>query len=32
MAEVGWNDVRFYRLNGGIVAVHVGTKPEEAEV
>lgn len=26
MGEVGWSDVRFYRLNGGIVAVHVGTK------
>jgi len=26
MEEVGWVDVRFYRLNGGIVAVHVGTK------
>src|SRR2546423_5151241 len=26
MQEVGWSDVRFYRLNGGIVAVHVGTK------
>ena len=24
--EVGWHDVHFYRLNGGIVAVHVGTK------
>src|SRR5579883_354247 len=29
MEEVGWSDVRFYRLNGGIVAVHVGTKPEQ---
>jgi len=27
MEQVGWSDVRFYRLNGGIVAVHVGTKP-----
>ncbi len=27
MEEVGWSDVRYYRLNGGIVAVHVGTKP-----
>lgn len=27
MEEVGWTDVRFYRLNGGIVAIHVGTKP-----
>jgi demethylmenaquinone methyltransferase/2-methoxy-6-polyprenyl-1,4-benzoquinol methylase len=26
MEEVGWSDVRFYRLNRGIVAVHVGTK------
>jgi demethylmenaquinone methyltransferase / 2-methoxy-6-polyprenyl-1,4-benzoquinol methylase len=26
MAEVGWSDVRFYRLTGGIVTVHVGTK------
>ena len=26
MEEVGWSNVRFYRLNGGIVAVHVGTK------
>src|SRR5947209_19259082 len=28
MEEVGWSDVRFYRLSRGIVAVHVGTKPE----
>lgn len=27
MEEVGWSDVRFYRLSGGIVAIHVGTKP-----
>lgn len=26
MEEVGWSNVRFYRLNGGIVAIHVGTK------
>jgi len=26
MEEIGWSDVRFYRLSGGIVAVHVGTK------
>ncbi len=26
MEEVGWSDVRYYRLSGGIVAVHVGTK------
>jgi demethylmenaquinone methyltransferase / 2-methoxy-6-polyprenyl-1,4-benzoquinol methylase len=26
MEEVGWSDVSFYRLTGGIVAVHVGTK------
>jgi demethylmenaquinone methyltransferase/2-methoxy-6-polyprenyl-1,4-benzoquinol methylase len=31
MAEEGWSEVQFYRLNGGTVAVHVGTKPEEAE-
>jgi len=29
MEEVGWSDVRFYRLSRGMVAVHVGTKPEE---
>lgn len=27
MEQVGWSDVRIYRLNSGIVAVHVGTKP-----
>jgi len=27
MEEVGWSDVRFYRLSGGMVVVHVGTKP-----
>jgi demethylmenaquinone methyltransferase/2-methoxy-6-polyprenyl-1,4-benzoquinol methylase len=26
MEEVGWTDVHFYRLSGGTVAVHVGTK------
>jgi demethylmenaquinone methyltransferase/2-methoxy-6-polyprenyl-1,4-benzoquinol methylase len=26
MEDVGWSDVRFYRLTGGIVAVHVATK------
>jgi len=26
MEEAGWRDVHFYRLSGGIVAVHVGTK------
>jgi demethylmenaquinone methyltransferase / 2-methoxy-6-polyprenyl-1,4-benzoquinol methylase len=26
MEEVGWRDVHFHRLMGGIVAVHVGTK------
>jgi len=26
MEEAGWSDVRFYRLSGGIVALHVGTK------
>jgi demethylmenaquinone methyltransferase/2-methoxy-6-polyprenyl-1,4-benzoquinol methylase len=29
MQEVGWTEVSFYRLNGGIVAVHVGTKPAD---
>jgi len=28
MEEVGWKDVHFYRLTGGIVAIHVGTKVE----
>jgi demethylmenaquinone methyltransferase/2-methoxy-6-polyprenyl-1,4-benzoquinol methylase len=26
MEDVGWSNVRFHRLNGGIVAIHVGTK------
>ena len=26
MEEVGWSDVHFYRLTGGIVTVHLGTK------
>jgi len=26
MQEVGWGEVHFYRLSGGMVAVHVGTK------
>jgi len=26
MEEVGWREVHFYRLSGGMVAVHVGTK------
>ncbi|MBE3559987.1 MAG: class I SAM-dependent methyltransferase [Ktedonobacteraceae bacterium] len=26
MEEAGWSDVRYYYLNGGIVAIHVGTK------
>lgn len=26
MEEVGWSNVHFYRLSGGIVAIHVGTK------
>ncbi len=26
MEEVGWQEVRFHRLSGGVVAVHVGTK------
>ncbi len=29
MEEVGWSDVRFYRLTRGIVALHVGTKAGE---
>lgn len=29
MEETGWSDVRFYRLNGGLVAVHVGTKADD---
>lgn len=28
MEEVGWSNVHFYRLSGGIVAIHVGTKQE----
>jgi demethylmenaquinone methyltransferase/2-methoxy-6-polyprenyl-1,4-benzoquinol methylase len=27
MESAGWEDVHFHRLSGGIVAVHVGTKP-----
>jgi len=27
MEQAGWTNVRFHRLNGGLVAVHVGTKP-----
>ena len=27
MEEVGWSNVRYYRLTRGIVTVHVGTKP-----
>jgi demethylmenaquinone methyltransferase / 2-methoxy-6-polyprenyl-1,4-benzoquinol methylase len=30
MKKAGWHDVRFYRLNRGIVAIHVGTKSEQA--
>jgi demethylmenaquinone methyltransferase/2-methoxy-6-polyprenyl-1,4-benzoquinol methylase len=26
LEDAGWSDVRFYYLNGGIVALHVGTK------
>lgn len=26
MEEAGWSDVRYYYLNGGLVAIHVGTK------
>jgi demethylmenaquinone methyltransferase/2-methoxy-6-polyprenyl-1,4-benzoquinol methylase len=28
MEEAGWSNVHFYRLSGGMVAVHVGLKPE----
>jgi len=28
MEEVGWRDVGFYRLSGGMVAVHVGRKAQ----
>ena len=27
MEEAGWSNVHFYRLSGGIIAIHVGTKP-----
>jgi demethylmenaquinone methyltransferase/2-methoxy-6-polyprenyl-1,4-benzoquinol methylase len=27
MSDAGWEDVRYYALTGGVVAVHVGTKP-----
>lgn len=27
MMDAGWEDVRYYALTGGIVAVHVGTRP-----
>jgi demethylmenaquinone methyltransferase / 2-methoxy-6-polyprenyl-1,4-benzoquinol methylase len=27
MTDAGWEDVRYYALAGGVVAVHVGTKP-----
>jgi demethylmenaquinone methyltransferase/2-methoxy-6-polyprenyl-1,4-benzoquinol methylase len=28
MQKAGWSDVHYYYLNGGIVAIHVGTKSE----
>lgn len=28
MEEAGWSNVHFYRLSGGMVAVHVGEKPQ----
>ncbi|HTI13796.1 MAG TPA: ubiquinone/menaquinone biosynthesis methyltransferase [Dictyobacter sp.] len=28
MEEAGWTDVHYYYLTGGIVALHVGTKPD----
>lgn len=31
MEEVGWREVRFSLLQGGIVAVHVGTRPDASE-
>jgi demethylmenaquinone methyltransferase/2-methoxy-6-polyprenyl-1,4-benzoquinol methylase len=31
MEEVGWRQVRFYRLARGMVAVHVGVKPKSEE-
>jgi ubiquinone/menaquinone biosynthesis C-methylase UbiE len=30
MEEVGFADVRYHYLTGGVVAVHVGTKPMTA--
>lgn len=30
MREAGWDDVRYYYLLGGVVAVHVATNPGEA--
>ena len=27
MEDAGWSNVHFHRLSGGIVAIHVGTKP-----
>jgi demethylmenaquinone methyltransferase/2-methoxy-6-polyprenyl-1,4-benzoquinol methylase len=32
MTDAGWEDVRYYALSGGIVAVHVGVKPLTAAV
>ena len=29
MEEVGWTEVRYHLLNGGLVAVHVGTKSDD---
>jgi demethylmenaquinone methyltransferase/2-methoxy-6-polyprenyl-1,4-benzoquinol methylase len=29
MEEVGWTNVHFFLLNGGLVAVHVGTRPAD---
>jgi demethylmenaquinone methyltransferase/2-methoxy-6-polyprenyl-1,4-benzoquinol methylase len=30
MEAAGWRDVRYHYLLGGVVAVHVGTKPPAA--
>jgi ubiquinone/menaquinone biosynthesis C-methylase UbiE len=30
MEDAGWTDVRYTYLTGGVVAVHVATKPRRA--
>ena len=32
MEEAGWTDVRYFYRVGGVVAVHVGTKPAPAQI